>query len=419
MIRRQSLSRNRVRPLLLKKIETLMKGGELMVLSGIDVLVKKKFVPLKGASIGLLVNQASVCRNLTPTVELFRTAHHLKLKALFGPQHGIAGTTQDNMIEWESFKDRSTSLPVYSLYGEVRKPTPEMLKGIDCFVIDLFDIGARYYTFLWSALLALQACAEKGIRVVVLDRPNPINGITVEGPLLSENFLSFVGLYPLVIRHGMTIGEILSMIRAEKKIDVPLDIIICQGWKRGMWFDETGLPWVLPSPNMPALETATVYPGFCLLEGTTLSEGRGTTRPFELFGAPFVDSAALKSDLEREKLAGVIVRAASFEPTFQKHKGITCGGVQLHVTDRSRFRSVITAVAALKALKRRYHSEWSWKAPPYEYEYDKLPFDILAGGEAMRMNIENDTPLEEIREGWKADEKAFLKRRKPYLLYED
>lgn len=397
----------------------LTKGGDHMVLSGIDLMVKKEFSPLKGASIGLLVNQASVNRTLTPTVELFRSAPHLKLKALFGPQHGIAGTTQDNMIEWESFRDGSTSLPVYSLYGKVRKPTREMLQEIDCFVIDLFDVGARYYTFLWSALLALQACAENGIRVVILDRPNPINGITVEGPLLSENFLSFVGLYPLVIRHGMTIGEILSMIRAEKKIDVQLDIVTCKGWKRSMWFDETGLPWVLPSPNMPALDTAIVYPGFCLLEGTSLSEGRGTTRPFELFGAPFVDPAALKIDLEREKLAGVHVRAASFEPAFQKHKGLTCGGAQLHVTDRRRFRSVLTAVAALKALKRRYPGEWSWKAPPYEYEYQKLPFDILAGGEAMRTDIENDTPLEEIREGWKADEKAFLNRRKPYLLYDN
>jgi len=389
-----------------------------MVLSGIDILVKKRFAPLRGASVGLLVNQASVDRALTPTAELFRNASGLKLKALFGPQHGIAGTTQDNMIEWESFREGSTSLPVYSLYGEVRKPTPEMLEGIDCFVIDLFDVGARYYTFLWSAFLAMQACAEKGIRVFVLDRPNPINGTTVEGPLLDEGFLSFVGLYPLVMRHGMTIGEILSMIRAEKEIDVELHIMECQGWNRSMWFDETGLPWVMPSPNMPTLDTATVYPGFCLLEGTSLSEGRGTTRPFELFGAPFVEPAALKADMEREKLPGVHMRAAFFEPTFQKHRSLTCGGVQLHVTDRRRFRSVLTAVAALKSLRRRYRDQWSWKEPPYEYEYDRLPFDILAGSETLRLQIENDTPLREISEGWKADEKAFLKRRKPYLLYE-
>jgi uncharacterized protein YbbC (DUF1343 family) len=388
-----------------------------MVLSGIDILVKKKFAPLRGASVGLLVNQASVDRALTPTAELFRNASGMKLKALFGPQHGIAGTTQDNMIEWESFREGTTSLPVYSLYGEVRKPTPEMLEGIDCFVIDLFDVGARYYTFLWSAFLAMQACAEKGIRVFVLDRPNPINGATVEGPLLDEGFLSFVGLYPLVMRHGMTIGEILSMIRAEKEIDVELHIMECQGWSRSMWFDETGLPWVMPSPNMPTMDTAAVYPGFCLLEGTTLSEGRGTTRPFELFGAPFVEPSALKADMEREKLPGVHMRAAFFEPTFQKHRGLTCGGVQLHVTDRRRFRSVLTAVAALKSLRRRYPDRWSWKEPPYEYEYDKLPFDILAGSETLRLQIESDIPLGEISDGWKADEKAFLKRRRPYLLY--
>jgi uncharacterized protein YbbC (DUF1343 family) len=254
--------------------------------------------------------------------------------------------------------------------------------------------------------------------VVLLDRPNPLGGATVEGPMLDERYHSFVGLYPLVIRHGMTIGEIMTMIVDEQAIPVNLEVVKLTGWRRESWFDESGLPWVMPSPNMPTLDSAIVYPGFCLLEGTNLSEGRGTTRPFELFGAPFIDPYAIVEDLRHEDLAGVVFRPAYFEPTFQKHSGKICGGAQMHVMNRKKFSSLATVVALLKAVQRRYPGHFRWKEPPYEYEYEKLPFDILAGGTRLRHHIEQDTPLSEITAEWKKDEKAFRARRKKYLLYE-
>jgi len=388
-----------------------------MVHNGIDELKEQEFAPLKGARLGLLINQASVDRHLEPTRDLFLARSSFTLKALFGPQHGLAGTTQDNMIEWRSFRDEKARVPVHSLYGDVRKPSGEMLEGIDTFVIDLFDVGARYYTFLWTAYLSMKACAEQKIRLVVLDRPNPLNGVTLEGPLLSREYLSFVGLYPLIIRHGMTMGEILAMIRDEEKIDVELQVIPLKGWKRSMWFDETGLPWVIPSPNMPTLDTALVYPGFCLLEGTSVSEGRGTTRPFEFFGAPYVDPYHLVGELRARSLPGVHFRPASFEPTFQKHRGAICHGAQMHLTDRGAFRSVITLVAVLQAFMKFHGGDFSWKEPPYEYEYEKLPFDILAGSSAMRRHIESGTGPEEILKEWKRDEDEFRERRERYLLY--
>lgn len=389
-----------------------------MVCTGIDILIKNNFKALSDRHVGLLINQASVDRNLIPIIDHFVNCKSFAVKALFGPQHGISGTTQDNMIEWKSFYDAARKLPAYSLYGEVRKPTAPMLDGIDTMVIDLPDVGSRYYTFLWTALLTLQACGEKGIKVILLDRPNPLGGTTIEGPLLDEEYKSFVGLYPLVVRHGMTIGEIMTMIVDEQAISVDLQVVKLTGWRREMWFDESGLPWVMPSPNMPTLDSAIVYPGFCLLEGTNLSEGRGTTRPFELFGAPFIDPGVIVEDLRREALAGVVFRPACFEPTFQKHSGKVCGGAQMHVINRKKFSSLAAVAALLKAVQRRYPGHFRWKEPPYEYEYEKLPFDILAGGTRLRHHIEQDAPLSEITAEWKKDERAFRARRKKYLLYE-
>jgi uncharacterized protein YbbC (DUF1343 family) len=388
-----------------------------MVLNGIDVQIRDGFRELRGKSVGLLVNQASVDRELVPTIDRVIAEKGLSVKALFGPQHGIAGTTQDNMIEWQSFTDGRAQLPVYSLYGEVRKPTPKMLDGIEILVVDLPDVGARYYTFLWTAYLALQACAEGGITMLFLDRPNPLNGETLEGPCLDGNYRSFVGLYPLIIRHGMTMGEILTLIAARESLSGSLKVVKMEGWKRGLFFDACSLPWVLPSPNMPTLDTALVYPGFCLLEGTMLSEGRGTTRPFELFGAPYIESYDLVREISREHLPGVHFRPASFIPTFQKFGGQICNGAQLHITDRTLFRSVKTVVAVLKVIRRMYGERFAWKEPPYEYEYHKLPFDILAGGEGLRHHIERDTPLSEIEDEWRSDEDAFMAGRKEFLLY--
>ncbi|MDQ7822838.1 MAG: DUF1343 domain-containing protein [Candidatus Eremiobacteraeota bacterium] len=388
------------------------------VFPGIDVLLKKDFEPLAGASVGLLVNQASVDRNLVHTARHFLAQRAFSLKALFGPQHGIYGTTQDNMIEWEGFNDQRARVPVFSLYGAVREPTDEMLEGLDTLVIDLPDVGARYYTFIWTALFMLRKCIKKGIRVVVLDRPNPINGKALEGPLIEEGYRSFVGLYPIIIRHGMTIGELMAMMYREEAMAGKLIVITMEGWRRSMWHDDTHLPWVMPSPNMPTLDTAVVYPGFCLLEGTAISEGRGTTRPFEFFGAPFIEPELLCADLEAEQLPGVHFRPAWFEPTFQKHRGELCGGAQVHVTDREKFMPILTAVAVLKAVVRRWGEKFRWKEPPYEYEYEKLPFDILAGSPRLRQAICEDRPLAALLEEWQQSQEDFRKRRQEFLLYE-
>lgn len=390
------------------------------VLTGLDLIEKKWPKVLKGSRIGLLINPASVNRKLVHTIEITLSSKKFKLVSLFGPQHGLWAQTQDNMIEWKGFVDKKTGLPVYSLYGETRKPLPEMLNEIDAFVIDLQDIGSRYYTFIWTMCLAMEACSEIGKTVVVLDRPNPINGIDIEGPVNEEGYFSFVGLKPLPVRHGMTIGEISLYLKERFYPDLELHIIKMNHWKRSLWFDETGLPWVMPSPNMPALDTATVYPGMCLLEGTNLSEGRGTTRPFEIFGAPFIEPERLISRLRDFKLKGVYFRSLYFEPTFHKYKGELCGGAQIHVLDRRRFRPFLTAVAILKATKELYPEEFQWRRPPYEYETEKLPIDILSGSPRLRQFIEEGRTLKEMEEWWQEEARQFNRAvRKRYLLYED
>ena len=358
------------------------------VRTGLDVLQSERFARLAGQRLGLLVHPASVDARLEHAANVFAEAPETDLRALFGPQHGFRGETQDNMIEWEGFEDPLTGLSVYSLYGETRRPTPEMLEDIDTLVVDLQDVGARYYTFIWTLLLCLEACAEAGKRVVVLDRPNPLGGRVLEGPVLDLAFRSFVGMAPIPIRHGLTLGELAVAFRKWFVPAVDLDVVWMEGWRRDMWFDDTGVPWVMPSPNMPTLDTAIVYPGFCLLEGTELSEGRGTTRPFEIFGAPYIDPRRLVQRLEGFDLPGVRFRPLYFEPTFQKHAGKLCGGAQTHVTDRDAFRSVLTAAAVLAAVRELWPQAFRWRRPPYEYEEEKLPFDILAGGTALRLGID-------------------------------
>jgi uncharacterized protein YbbC (DUF1343 family) len=303
----------------------------------------------------------------------------LELSALFGPQHGFHGHTQDNMIEWSGFRHPRLGIPVHSLYGENREPTDAMLNGLDALLIDLQDIGCRVYTFIWTMYLCLRACERAMLPVAVVDRPNPITADTVEGPVLDQAYASFVGLHPIPLRHGLTIGELAEKFRAEAFPKLELHVLAMSGWQRGWWYDQTGLPWVLPSPNMPALETAVVYPGMVLLEGTNLSEGRGTTRPFELFGAPWIDAWDLCAGLDALGLPGVRFRRASFQPTFQKFAGQLCHGSQLHVTDRNRFRPVQTALEILIWIAEHYPNEFRWKLPPYEYEAKKLPIDILLG----------------------------------------
>jgi len=321
------------------------------------------------------------------------------------------------MIEWEGFIDKSTGLPVYSLYGKTRKPTSEMLKYIDILIIDLQDVGARYYTFIWTMALCMEACEGK-IPLIVLDRVNPIGGIITEGPLLKKNFTSFVGLHPLPVRHGMTIGEIALYFKDNFYPKVDLTVIYLKNWKRKLWFNETGLHWVMPSPNMPTLDTATVYPGMCLLEGTILSEGRGTTRPFEIFGAPFIDPAKLVKRLNEFKLKGVFFRPLYFTPTFNKFSGQLCGGVQIHVIDREKFKAFKTAVAILLTIKEIYPQINIWREPPYEYEFEKLPFDILSGSDRLRKDIEEGKSLKDMEYWWNDELESFRKIREKYLIYD-
>ncbi len=387
------------------------------VLTGLDLVKKAWPDDLRGARVGLVVHPASVDRSLHHAIGVCSSSKKFRLTSLFGPQHGILGQTQDNMIEWEGFRDPATALPVHSLYGKTRKPRPEMLNEIDVLVLDLQDVGSRYYTFIWTLDLCMQACHEAGKPVIVLDRPNPINGRAVEGPVLDPAYASFVGLRPLPVRHGMTIGEIGLHLCESYYHDLDFRVVAMKGWKRADWFDATGLPWAMPSPNMPTLDTALVYPGMCLLEGTNLSEGRGTTRPFELFGAPFVHPETLVKALDEFKLPGVVFRPVSFLPTFQKHANILCGGAQIHVTDRERFKPFKTGVAILKAIHNTWPREFAWKQPPYEYEERLLPIDILAGTDRFRKDIESWKELNAMEAWWKEETKAFEKTRKRYLIY--
>lgn len=334
--------------------------------------------------LGALLHSASVGADLTPTLAVLESmagqGGMFRLGALFGPQHGFESTTQDNMVEWNGFRHPRLDIPVFSLYGEHREPTPEMLGEIDGLLVDLVDVGARYYTFIWTMLLAMKACEGAGLPVIVADRPNPINGIVTEGWLQRDDHLSFVGLHPLPQRHARTIGELARQFREERFPDLDLTVLPMEGWDRAMHFDETGLPWVLPSPNMPTLDTALVYPGMCLLEGTNLSEARGTTRPFELFGAPWItDAHDFCRKLNGLGLPGIHFREASFEPMFQKHAGHFCRGAQMHVTDRDTFLPVKTAIEILKLARIGYPRDFAWNPPPYEYETEKLPIEILLG----------------------------------------
>jgi uncharacterized protein YbbC (DUF1343 family) len=386
-------------------------------LTGLDRIESLWPRDLKAARVGLVAHPASINNRLNHAVEVLRRSKKIRLAALFGPQHGIHGQTQDNMVEWEGFRDPDTGLPVYSLYGKTRKPGPEMLADIDALVIDLQDVGSRYYTFIWTLDLCMQACAETGKAVVVLDRPNPVGGRITEGPVLDPEYASFVGLRPLPVRHGMTIGELGLYLRDRFYPGLDFTMVPMEGWKRTKWFDETGLPWVLPSPNMPTLDTALVYPGMCLLEATNISEGRGTTRPFEIFGAPFIHPETLLKMLREFKLPGVAFRPLHFLPTFQKHAGTVCGGAQIHVTDREQFKPFKTAVAILKAIHNTYPREFAWKQPPYEYEEVKLPIDILAGTDRLRKDIEAWADLKDMEAWWKEEARAFEKTRKKYLIY--
>lgn len=389
-----------------------------MTKTGLEVLLESKLDLLDRARVGLIVHPASINSRYEHAANLFRQQKRINLTTLFGPQHGIRGETQDNMIEWQSFREMQTGLPAYSLYGETRRPTPEMLADVDALVFDLQDVGTRVYTFIYTMALAMEAARDSGKRFIVLDRPNPINGVQLEGNNLEPELTSFVGMFPIPMRHGMTVGELALMFNGEFGIGCDLEVIRMKGWRRAMWFEETGLPWVMPSPNMPTVDTSVVYPGSVLLEGATVSEGRGTTRPFEMIGAPYIDPKTLIEELGKAKLPGVIFRPVHFEPAFHKFAGQICGGLQIHVTDRNAFKPVLTGVAMISAIRRLYPNDFAWRQPPYEYVYDKLPFDVINGSSRLREQIEAEMPLAEIEEGWSDDSHEFADRRREHLLYD-
>ncbi|MDD4857105.1 MAG: DUF1343 domain-containing protein [Candidatus Krumholzibacteria bacterium] len=387
-----------------------------MIETGCDIILRESCRILAGKRAGLLVNPASASRSLQSTIDVLLSCG-IRPAAIFGPQHGLCGDTQANMIEWKGYEHPTLGVPVRSLYGERRSPGPGELEGLDCVVIDLPDVGARPYTYLWTSLLMLRACAKTGAELFVLDRPNPLGGAVVEGPMLDERFESFVGLHPLPMRHGLTIGEALAMINQVEGTGCVLSVVRMSGWKRSMLFDETGQPWILPSPNMPTIDTALVYPGTVMLEGTNISEGRGTTRPFEILGAPWIEPDALVSELSSSNLEGVVFRPLLFRPTWDKYADETCGGVQIHVTDRSRFRPVRCGAAIIAAAARLYPGRFRWKSPPYEYEYELPPIDIISGSAALRETIDAGKDPLLLFDAWRDDEALFMKKRKPFLLY--
>ena len=384
----------------------------LPVRSGLDRLPEAGEL-LSGLRVGLIANPSSLDASFRHAREVVAGLPGVQLAALFAPEHGFDATEQD-LIE---IPDGEGRIPLFSLYGPERRPTARMLEGLDALVFDIQDIGSRYYTYIWTMAHAMEAAAEHGRRIVVLDRPNPIGGAAVEGNLIRDDHRSFVGLYPLPNRHGMTAGEIAGLLNRRHGIGADLVVIGCSGWRREAWLDDTGLAFVPPSPNMPTLDTAAVYPGACLLEGTNLSEGRGTTRPFEICGAPWVEGARLAAALREERLPGVRFRPVRLRPTFHKFAGEECGGVMQHVGDRGAYRPWRTGIALLRQLRRLWPGEFTWRQPPYEYETERLPIDILAGGPELREAVEADRTVDEIAAAAGAARDGFDGIRDSFLLY--
>src|SRR5215471_13974856 len=391
--------------------------GRVRIVLGVEKLLDAQIQSLQGARVGLVANQASVDHKFRHVADLFHQHEDVNLTALFGPQHGIRGDVQDNMIETAHARDRKTALPVYSLYSETREPTAEMLRDVDCIVFDLQDVGTRIYTFVYTMANCMRAAKKLGKKVIVCDRPNPINGLMTEGAVLDPAFASFVGQFPIATRHGMTVCELARMFNDQFGIGCELECVTMSGWSRDLWYDETDGPWVMPSPNMPTVDTAGVFPGTVHLEGTQMSEGRGTTRPFEIVGAPYIDADDYAAALLALNLPGVYFRSCVFLPTFQKHGGKACGGVQIHVTDRRKFKPAITGIAIVKTAFDLYRDDFRWKDPPYEYEYDRNPFDLIAGTDKVRAAIEGGMSLRGIEQSWEPALAEFERLRARFLLY--
>ena len=384
---------------------------------GVEKLLAERLDLLRGARVGLICNLASVTHELAHVADIFHERDGIDLTALFGAQHGIRGDVQDNMVETPHVIDKETGLPVYSLYSETREPTEEMLDKVDVLVFDMQDVGCRIYTYVYTLANCMRAARKYGKRVVVCDRPNPINGVQVAGAVLEPEYASFVGQFPIATRHGMTVCELAKLFNEHFGIGCDVEVVPMDRWERAQWLDQTDAPWVMPSPNVPTLDSATVFPGTVHLEGTQVSEGRGTTRPFELVGAPYIDAAEYARRLASIGLPGVYYRATYFQPTFQKHARVTCGGVQIHVTDRASFEPVISGVATVKLAYDMYPEEFRWKEDAYEYVYDKNPFDVISGTRKLRESIERGDSIEAIQESWRERLEEFRRLRESFLLY--
>jgi uncharacterized protein YbbC (DUF1343 family) len=382
-----------------------VKGNS--VIPGIEVLVSERLDLLRGKSIGLITNQTGVDRNLRRDIDILKSLPEAELVALFSPEHGIEGASQAGE-KVGSKTDKASDVPVYSLYGEVIRPTAEMLKHVTLLVYDIQDVGSRYYTYLSTLRLCMEAAAQKNIPFVVLDRPNPLTGSRVEGRVLDWSFRSFVGTFAGPARYGLTPGELANYIKDERKLNLELIVVKMKNWQRDQWYDETGLVWVPPSPNIPALGSALVYPGMCLLEGTNLSEGRGTSKPFEIAGAPWVEKNALAKRLNSLNLPGVLFRPISFTPTFSKFSGQLCHGIQIHVLDRNQFMPVLTALSLIHDLRNFYPSQFKW---------NEKHFDQLIGSDDVRRAIERNASTEKIIKSWEAGLEDFESKRRKYFLY--
>jgi uncharacterized protein YbbC (DUF1343 family) len=388
------------------------------VFTGLDRIREGEWKRLKRYNLGLLANQASLDSKFNTAREVIERLLPGQLKALFGPQHGYGGEDQDNMVETDHSSDKVLDIPVYSLYSETRDPLDLMLDGLDVLIVDLQDVGTRVYTFASTMLNCLRAAAKSGKKVLVLDRPNPLGGEVVEGNLLKPELYSFVGPYSFPMRHGLTMGEMARVFDDVYGLDCDLEIVLMYGWRREMLWRETGLRWIMPSPNMPFVDTALVYPGQVIWEGTNLSEGRGTCRPFEVFGAPWLDPDVIKRRLDPEATTGCYLQEYKFRPTFHKWDGAICRGFMIHVLDPHIFRPYSTSVALMKTVMDIYRGSFEWKKPPYEYEYKKRPIDLIVGDSSVRHDLESGASLSHIKDKWSEDLESFIRWRRPYLLYE-
>ncbi|MDY6905882.1 MAG: DUF1343 domain-containing protein [Thermodesulfobacteriota bacterium] len=387
--------------------------------TGIDVLRETADAYLRGERLGLLANPASIDARFRHTRDILHECFPGRLKALYSPQHGFFAEKQDNMIESGDIVDPDLGLPVYSLYGETRIPTRAMLDPVDTLIIDLQDAGTRVYTFIYTMAYCMEAARKYGKQVVVLDRPNPVGGNIIEGNLLKPENASFVGRYPIPMRHGLTIGELARLFNEHFGIGCELAVVPMQNWRRSLYFTDTGLPWVPPSPNLPTPGSAMVYPGQVLWEGTNVSEGRGTTRPFEVFGAPFLENRILPEHIPAEAMDGIVLRPVTFEPTSNKWAGTPCHGFHIHVTERDKYKSYTASLALMQAVMALHGDQFEWTPPPYEYEFEKQPIDLIIGDTAVRNQLAALAPLETITAGWQDDLQAFDRLRKEYFLYRD